>query len=381
MREYEQDTNDRERIEVEKSRHEYELLSSRIESEKKKIANGKGKGSKEALAALIEEQCLFQQKRPLRLLVDDTTPEKLADILDEQGGSVSLVSSEGGLFDALNGRYEKTLNIDIYLKAHDGDTIKIDRIGRQANHILHPKLAIILSVQPDVLEGVMGNNTMRDRGLCGRFAYVVPKSKMGYRNSTPPPIDNNIKEEYTSFIQKALTDDCSSDTLKLSEAADQQRITFQDKVEEQLREDGKLYSLRDWGGKLVGKAMRIAGLLHCADNNDSPSEIPIAAETVAAAIKIAECLTQHAIVAYSSGGSGTDSEAQYLLRRLTSTGKESLTKKEVFELARGKFKTAEALKRPLAELEARNYIRQEKQSSGKAGRPTENVIINPCCYN
>ena len=57
---------------------------------------------------------------PFRLLIDDSTPEKLMDVMDEQGGRITVCSTEGGVFQAMNGRYDGGANFDVYLKGQRG---------------------------------------------------------------------------------------------------------------------------------------------------------------------------------------------------------------------------------------------------------------------
>lgn len=43
--------------------------------------------------------------KPLRLIADDVTPEALTSLLSENKGILTIISTEGGLFDTLAGRY------------------------------------------------------------------------------------------------------------------------------------------------------------------------------------------------------------------------------------------------------------------------------------
>lgn len=98
--------------------------------------------------------------------------------MDEQRGCITVTSSEGGIFDSMAGRYDKSMNFDVYLKGHAGDPITIQRIGRKKNQVSNPRLSMILTIQPDVLSGLIGNSAFRGRGpvrpvpLC----YVQVKS-------------------------------------------------------------------------------------------------------------------------------------------------------------------------------------------------------------
>ena len=50
--------------------------------------------------------------------------------------------------------YTKTVNIDVLLKGHSGDSIRVDRIGRNSESIMNPSLSVLLAVQPNVLSGM-----------------------------------------------------------------------------------------------------------------------------------------------------------------------------------------------------------------------------------
>ena len=185
--EYETERREAEAADVARSKARASALEKAHQAAESRFASGKGSSLEDVLNAAQEaEQAQSEIKYPYRLLVDDITPERLVDLMAQQGGCVTVVSAEGGIFDAMAGRYDKTTNIDAYLKAHAGDTLTVDRIGRPPNHIPSPRLSMLLTVQPDVLQGLMGNNTFRGRGLCGRFLYAICKSKVGHREITPP---------------------------------------------------------------------------------------------------------------------------------------------------------------------------------------------------
>ena len=69
-----------------------------------------------------------------RLIVDDVTPEKMAQLLAEQGGRLAILSDEGGPLLSLAGRYStsKEPDAEVWLKGHNGlhAEIRVDRIGR-----------------------------------------------------------------------------------------------------------------------------------------------------------------------------------------------------------------------------------------------------------
>ncbi len=90
----------------------------------------------------------FEVHRPLILLSDDITPEALGTRMVEQGGNAAIVSTEGGLFSMMLGRYSGSSNLDVYLKAHSGDDHRVDRVGRKSDHIERPSLSLSLAFRP-----------------------------------------------------------------------------------------------------------------------------------------------------------------------------------------------------------------------------------------
>ncbi|MEW8331608.1 MAG: DUF3987 domain-containing protein, partial [Candidatus Thiodiazotropha sp.] len=126
---------------------------------------------------------------PLRLVADDVTPEKLASLLAENDGKMAIVSAEGGIFESIAGRYSNGIpNLDVILKGHAGDNLRVDRIGRESELIDSPALTIGLTVQPEVLKGLATKPGFRDRGLIGRFWLVMPPSMTGRRKIETQPI-------------------------------------------------------------------------------------------------------------------------------------------------------------------------------------------------
>lgn len=83
-----------------------------------------------------------------RLIADDITPEAVGSLLAEQGGRLAVISAEGGIFDAIGGRYSNGIpSLDVWLKGHSGDPVRVDCKGRPSEHVRNPAL----TVQPTVL--------------------------------------------------------------------------------------------------------------------------------------------------------------------------------------------------------------------------------------
>lgn len=375
--EYEAEVRTAEAAEIAQNQTERALLEKALEAAKNSAAKNKTnfEEMREEALELSAQLAEFKDKHPFRLLADDSTPEKLVDIMDAQGGCITVCSAEGGVFDSMSGRYEKGANFDIYLKGHSGDPITVDRIGRKANHIKAPRLTMMLTIQPDVLNGVIGNSTFRGRGLCGRFLYAVCKSKVGHRAISPPPIPDNVREEYRAFVRRILSNQ-GSGIIRLSQEADEIRKSYQEYIEKKLGNEWEF--MRDWGGKLTGAVVRIAALMHAAECMGNPTEIPISAETMAGATRLGEFFSSHAEAAYQlMGADESQADAKYILKRLSSAQLSKVTRSELTRLCRGKFGKAEDMEAALNILVERRYLREIETDVGYNNRTQTAYFINP----
>ncbi|MCH7472143.1 DUF3987 domain-containing protein, partial [bacterium] len=207
------------------------------------------------------------------LFVDDVTPEVLARLLDDNAGKLAIMSAEGGLFGMMAGRYSgdgRIPNLDVYLKSHVGDTVKIHRIARPDEYVRNPALTIGLTVQFDVLRNLSVHPSFRGRGLLGRFFYSLPHSSLGHRQLNPRTVPEFARQQYQSLIRDVLRMDFQRDddgkaspwVFTFSPEAQAVLDTFAMQVEASLADGGTFEHLRDWAGKLAGGVARIAGVLH-----------------------------------------------------------------------------------------------------------------------
>ena len=206
----------------------------------------------------------------------------------------------------------------------------------------------------------MDNATFRGRGLCGRFLYAMCKSKVGRREISPEPVPDAVKAEYRRFVRHILADN-GRGVIRLSPEADRVRKDYAAYIEQKLGNEWEC--MRDWGGKLVGATVRIAALMHAAEVQGSPADIPISPEVMEGAVKIAEFLGVHAMAAYQMmGADETQADARYLWRRIEGTGRDEISKRDLFQLCKGKFKRVEEMEPALQALKEMGYIREAEKS-------------------
>lgn len=334
----------------------------------------------EQLVALSEEEA----KTPVapRLLVDDATPEALAMVMAAQQQRIALLEAEGGFFDILPGRYSSGVpNLDVVLKAWNGEAIRIDR--RHADPIIldNPTLTLILTAQPDVLSGMAQTPSFRGRGLMGRLLFFIPQSRVGLRHVETFPVPESLRLRWRQTLRHLLAlpwDPLDSGQfLHLEHESKSLWLDFAAHVERNLAEGGRLSAMRDWGGKLPGQVLRLAGLCHVTQHA-SPETCPINTLTMSAVLQLADGLMEHARAAYSLMGADEGMEcAKAILRWVEHDGLTSFTARSALEKVKGRWPRMDKVNAGLPVLEDWAYIAPLEPETGKRGRPTRVYMVNP----
>lgn len=383
---FEADYNRQNAAELETSKMNKRILERRQRALEDKAA--KGKIENDELEQLAQQLATYKERTPLRLYVDDVTTEKLTAVLADGGGKAAIVSAEGGIFDMLSGIYSKNVNIDVMLKGHSGDSIRVDRIGRNSESIMNPALTILLTVQPNVLSGMMQNGTFRGRGLTARFLYCMPKSIVGKRRYRTEPIPTDVARQYDLLVQNLLEEEQGEfpEEITLTPEADEMLEAFSYEIESKLKTE--YADMADWTGKLVGAVLRIAGVLCRASvyrsNGFLESAEPLIVDkvTMQNAIAIGRYYTEHSAAAFSlMGADALVKQSKYMLNAIYKSGLTEFTRRDIMRLCRS-FKTADEVQPVLNHLTEYGYIAPKNTNATNCkGRPAgQTYLVNPCLY-
>lgn len=342
---YEAEQNSAKAADIEKSKTGKQILEQR---QKALISQAvKGKVEMSEVDKVSEELASFKEEKPLKLYVDDITTEKLTSVLADNDGRAAILSTEGGIFDTLAGIYTKNVNIDVILKGYSGDSIRVDRIGRQSESVMTPALTMLLMAQPSVLSGLMGNGTFRGRGLTARFLYCIPVSKVGSRRYRSQSVPMDVYSDYENRIRNMLEDEYEKEPklITLSQEADVMIENFAEELEPMLKTE--FADISDWAGKLVGNVLRIAGLLcrasvyRCHDFLAGVEELIVSEEIMQNAIRIGKYFIEYARAAFSlMGADETIKQSRYVLNAIKNAGLVEVTRRDVQRLCRS-FKKAD----------------------------------------
>ncbi|MBU4563240.1 MAG: DUF3987 domain-containing protein [Desulfarculus sp.] len=386
---------DWERDQAESMRDKIKAAASRRKNQEAIISGLRGKLAKaktEDRAALMTEVErleleLEEVPRSPRLVADDVTAEALAALMSDNGERMAVMSAEGGLFDTLGGRYQNGLpNLDLILKAHPGEPVRVDRKGGQPVMMHAPALTLCISPQPDVLASLPSKPGFRGRGLLARFAYVLPESRMGRRKPLGQAMPEHVSRAYAAALYELLgldpgqRDEPLEHLLQLGPAAHDAWCEFASAIEVELVDGGQFETVQDWAGKLPGLAARLAGLLHVMKHLAEAPVHAVSGQTMEAALSLAGTMVGHALAAFGLMGADPDQEtAKKELAWLKRAGVNRFTARDAHRAVRGTCPKAEQVRHGLAILEERAFIWQEAPSEvRKPGRaPSPTYVVNP----
>ena len=324
-------------------------------------------------AAQAEELSIDLAQEPIpvlpKFIIDDATSEKLGITLAEQDGRIASMSPEGGVFDLMSGLYAKggASAFSVYLMGHSGDDLVTDRVTRNSIFVKRPALTCAYAIQPAVIEGLASNKAFRGRGLLGRFLYAAPESWIGNREIAPPEVQPETSEAYRKLVRRLVSVDEYRE-LVLDDLSRRTLQSWEGEIETMLGDGGQMELLRDWGGKLAGATVRLAGILHCVSGEESNV---IGEKSMIAAIAIARYLIPHAekvLQKMAANAPGLEEDAQYLLRWVRSNDQASFTRRDAHQACKARFPKVVDIDPALEELERRGFILEFPSPPPKRGR-------------
>lgn len=344
----------------------YEMTTERL---RKKAANEKYHAARLKINAEIRE---IEENMPSiptipRLLADDITPEKTADLMADNDERIAVLSAEGGIFKILGGRYSKGVpNLDLYLKGHSGDSVRVDRKSTVSVSLRNPAITMCLTPQPAVIRGLAANHEFRGLGLLARFIYYLPQSRLGYRSIETPPVSQIVSETYHDKLRALLNYPWNTDArsekiphvLKLSDDAYDNWREFYESVERQLRDGGQFDSMKDWAGKLPGAAARLAGIFHLMKHAGSAA-IPETVDVpdVESALEMSALFAFHAKAAFGLMSCDPAIEtAKHILKWIKRDRPENFSERDCQRAVQGRYPVKAQILPGLRILEDRKFI-------------------------
>lgn len=362
-------------------------LERRLEQAEKGYAMG-SVDEGEVAGFLHEMATTVVPARP-KWIIDDVTPEKVAITLDEQGGRIAFLSTEGGVFDQMTGRYSERSNLDVYLQGWSGDYIRVDRVGRSSVDVPEAVITMAVTVQPSIIRQLSERPELAGRGLTARFMYSLPEPLVGHRDfiaqldRADASVDTAAAyEQQIRAFHERLSGPVGE--LELDSEAVYLFTEYRQHLEKHRGAHGLLEPLAEWTTKLESSIARLAGILHLAA--DQPGRT-VTATTMQAALEIGRYWLAHAQAVHRMW---TDTpslnHAKFIVAWLREKQKtEPFPLRDVYNDNRRRFPKADATVEPMQLLCDRGWLRTldggDVQVAGRGGRggtrPTQQFVVTP----
>jgi hypothetical protein len=153
---------------------------------------------------------------------------------------------------------------------------------------------------------------------------------------------------------------------------------FQVRIEQEMREEGRLSQCRDWASKLPGQAARLAAIFHYAVYPGGKGPREVQHEQIEQALSVIRVLISHALAVFDLMDiDATTHGALRIWSWITKKGLVQFTVRECFCFHQNHFKRIDVMKPCINLLEGHGYIRGRNEKKGGRGRPTEVYEVRP----
>jgi hypothetical protein len=350
------------------------------ESIRRLLKDGRNTEAAERAQAAVSKE--FHGPTCRRYVVNDSTVEKLGEILNENPSGVLLFRDElNGFFRTLE-RQGHEADRAFYLECWNGDgSFTYDRIGRGTLHIEGACLSILGSIQPgplsDLVRGLRGSG---DDGLLQRFQLAVwPNSSHEWHNVDRAP-NRAAQETVQAIIDRLERVDAQRldavpgviPILRFSEEAQDLFDVWRESLELRLRGDSEHPMFEAHLSKYRSLIPSLALVIHLAETACGP----VGMLALERAIGWAEYLETHARRIYAPAISPDMDAARLLAKRIKANdlgAKFGL--RDIYNNGWSGLSTREDVAKAVEVLIDHDWLRETEELT--AGRPRTTYLTNP----
>ena len=368
-------------------------LDQRLRRAEKCAADAKNEEQRKAEESeadrLAQKLASFEVTRAPVLFITEGTPERIEEMLCEQGQRMAVLSDENAMLELLSGRYSRGApHLSSLNSAHEGGAVRVARKRRDdgtgGDRILeHAHVTFGLSVQPErVFAELKHNNAFFDSGFAWRFLFALVRSTLGERTHRTPTTPDHVLQAYADsmaeLLDLPLPIHSEVPIIRLEPDAREALLEWESGANEpRMRPGGDLENLTSWGSKLASRLCRVAALFHPAETPAAPWDQPLSLATMQRALALAPYFIAHVkAVAFEINADPVLRLARRAVSWLRREGKASFTHRE---LHRGvaKDEPSATVDPVLRILEDRGFIRPLPKVPGEVGRPSPRFLVNP----
>lgn len=240
---------------------------------------------------MLEAAILQSQLGEPRILVDDVTSEKFADLAGKNNGTMASISSDArSAIKNLKGRYRggDSTDEDILLKGYSVEPIIQDRISRDSVETV-ACFSICWLTQPDNLRGLYGKEALTDSGLLCRFLPFTIQSRRppaGYEEvEFPTEIWSPFQARIWELLEIYHQHTGHPHLISATPAARKIIIGYDQWIRDRI-EDGELEWIETFAVRLAEQAWRIALVLHALEHGKRAHQHSLEEHNAAAAVSI-----------------------------------------------------------------------------------------------
>ena len=246
--------------------------------------------SRDAFAVWRQNNKTGERPRKSQLMVSDTTPEALVELLADNPEGLLLYRDElAGFFNDI-GRYNKSGEVENYLSMWSGQGFSVNRKTQDTLFVDSPILSIIGGLQPDRLTSVFGGHGMMDNGFFARWCFVYPVAMVA-TSIKAQQLRDEINSQWEDFILSLHDEGIVRREITFNDEAARLHDSFYAKVTGAMSDPSTTPRQCEVLAKLRVMVYRFAGIIHFLRNGTAPGDI-IDAETMRAAIESVEAIKE-----------------------------------------------------------------------------------------
>ena len=270
--------------------------TERIFLENKRKSALSGRNANVEIAKDIDRQLTeLPPLESMSLYVTDITPEGLAQAMSEHSDKMAILDAEGGVLKTVAGMYNGgATNIDLLLKAFDGEPVEIRRKTTGSITLKRPLLSIGLLTQPDKFQEFINNREFMGKGFIHRFLFSFCRNSIRY-SDVAPDIPKDIKTKYYDMVNRLLSMPASDTVITHGKESQLLFHDLHEYIQNQKQQGGIFEYMPSYAEKQLANALKIAAILHLCEHE--PTE-PISGRTAQAAINTTMWLFNQAIQAF-----------------------------------------------------------------------------------
>jgi hypothetical protein len=276
---------------------ELRVLDKEIGSLERKAAKAADPKERERLRGDLEYKlaCKDDLARKAALpcvIAQDITTERLAVVLrDNREVTFSASADARKVIQNLLGRYNTLQSTDesLYLSGYSGDFVRVDRQGRDAVVLHRPCLALCWLVQPDLLDTMLGEETLSASGFLPRLLICDTRAAPRRIEGEAPALPEQMRLAWWQLISDLLATYHAADAPKRitpAPAALACLTEFHNRVVD--RRGADLADVGAFAARYAENAWRVAVVLHAGLYGAGAHTHPLDAETAGNSVRVVE---------------------------------------------------------------------------------------------